>query len=317
MRASARSPAAAAAASAGRNIIHVTPRVAPSTMDADLRNAHAELQRRLASLEQGSGMTESVGEQLSTLKFMLAERELIYPQSVSTDRIEALCAARDILEAGALWSVRARDLDSFDRYWSQLRQFYVDLGEQLPKSQNYEPVVGLSLLRLLSSNAISEFHIALEMLPPQLVRESPYIQHPVLLERWLMEGSYSNVWRERQNVPSPEYLFFIDQLIITIRCVAANSHEIALCEERAYDTLPLNDVATLLFFDNLPDVLEFAKVRGWQVNPTSQMVEFANKRAEDRAAERGSAPGALEDKIPRRATITSSLQFAKELESIV
>ncbi|WFD33464.1 regulatory particle non-ATPase [Malassezia cuniculi] len=280
-------------------------------MDAELRNAHAELQRRKAALEQGSGSIEAVGEQLTALKFMLAERELIYPQGNNPERAEALAAARDILEIGALWSIRARDLESFDRYWSQLRPFYVDLGELLPKSENFEPVVGLSLLRLLSSNAVSAFHIAIETLPPQLVRESPYIQHPVLLERWLMEGSYSNVWRERKNVPSAEYLFFIDQLIGTIR------HEIALCEERAYNTLPLNDVATLLFFDNLPEVLEFAQERGWQVNPTSQMVEFANKKTDERAAERGADPGALEDKIPRRATITSSLQFAKELESIV
>ena len=57
------------------------------------------------------------------------------------------------------------------------------------------------------------------------------------------------------------------------------------------------------------------RARGWQVNPTTQMVEFANKRAADRAA--AAEPGALEDKIPRRTTIASSLQFAKELESIV
>lgn len=277
-------------------------------MDAELRSAHGELQRRVGALDAGAPLG-AVGEQLGVLKFMLAERELIYPQGAAPERIEALCAARDILETGALWSIRARDLDSFDRFWSQLRPYYMDLGALLPRSANYEPVVGLLLLRLLSSNAVAAFHIMLETLPPPLVRESPYIQHPVLLERWLMEGSYSNVWRERQNVPRAEYLFFIDQLIGTIR------HEIALCEERAYDTLPLNDVATLLFFDNLPDVLEFARARGWQVNPTTQMVEFANKRAADRAA--AAEPGALEDKIPRRATIASSLQFAKELESIV
>lgn len=146
--------------------------------------------------------------------------------------------------------------------------------------------------------------MALEMLPAELVRDSPYIQHPVLLERWLMEGSYSNVWRERQNVPREEFQFFVDMLMVTIR------HEIASCEEKAYDSLPLNDVATLLFFNSLPEVLEFAKERGWNVNPTTQTVEFATKHAE-----RSAADGA--ERIPRRAMITSNLHFARELESIV
>lgn len=162
----------------------------------------------------------------------------------------------------------------------------------------------MSLLRSLSSNDISSFHMALETLPTDLVQNSEYIQHPVLLERWLMEGSYSNVWRERNKVPREEFRFFVDMLMVTIR------HEIASCEEKAYDTLPLNDVATLLFFDSLPEVLEFAKERGWHVNPTSQTVEFANKHSD-----RGAAHD--EERIPMRATISSNLHFARELESIV
>lgn len=47
--------------------------------------------------------------------------------------------------------------------------------------------------------------------------------------------------------------------------------------------------------------------RGWQINPTSQTVHFTNKA--ELAAQR--------DSIPKKATIASSLQFAKELESIV
>jgi hypothetical protein len=46
--------------------------------------------------------------------------------------------------------------------------------------------------------------------------------------------------------------------------------------------------------------------RGWQINPTTQTVHFTNK-----------ADMATKDAIPKKATITSNLQFAKELESIV
>lgn len=49
-----------------------------------------------------------------------------------------------------------------------------------------------------------------------------------------------------------EFKFFVDGLMVTIR------HEIASCEEKAYDSLPLNDAATLLFFDNMHQVSSFA-----------------------------------------------------------
>lgn len=35
-------------------------------------------------------------------------------------------------------------------------------------------------------------------------------------------------------------------------------HEIASCEEKAYDSLPLSDAATLLFFNNMQEVSSFA-----------------------------------------------------------
>lgn len=277
------------------------------TVDPELSSAHANLQKEFHALESSKGQNEralkAVGTQLALLKVMLTERDILYPQFVDlAQQKDALLLARDVLEIGALWSIRAQDTTSFDRYWSQLVSFYLDLGNALPRSSNYEPIIGLSLLRDLSTNSIASFHIALESLPMELVRDSPYIQHPVLLERWLMEGSYSNVWRERENVPRDEYRFFVNSLMVTIR------HEIASCEEKAYDTLPLNDVATLLFFDSLPEVLEFAKERGWHVNPTNQTVEFANKTTESLDEH---------EQIPKRSTITTNLHFAKELESIV
>jgi hypothetical protein len=39
-------------------------------------------------------------------------------------------------------------------------------------------------------------------------------------------------------------------------------HEIASCEEKAYDSLPLSDAATLLFFNNMQEVSSFANEVG-------------------------------------------------------
>lgn len=41
--------------------------------------------------------------------------------------------------------------------------------------------------------------------------------------------------------------------------VYTDRNEIASCEETAYDSLPLKDAATLLFFKSTNDVLVFAK----------------------------------------------------------
>lgn len=276
----------------------------------DVRKLHKQL---LQSFQSSSPDLDSIRKQLSKLKIALTESNLLVPSSqASADGTPAASTAgksakdwgvaRDVLEIGAFVSVRAKDVSAFDRYLSLLSAFYDDEGGELGESSNYQPLMGLKLLRLLSSNQIAAFHVALETLPADMVRDSVFLQHPVSLERWLMEGSYSKVWRtSQQKPPREEYQFFVDMLMHMIRT------EIASCEEKAYDSLPLADAATLLFFDNLQDVLKFAGERGWSINPTSQTVDFAATNS------------ALlnHNSIPKKATITSNLLFAKELESIV
>ena len=93
-----------------------------------------------------------------------------------------------------------------------------------------------------------------------------------------MEGSYSKVWNAREEAPAEEYKFFVDSLMGTIRFVffflldcplpllaidliktRCYRNEIASCEEAAYESLPLKDAATLLFFRSKSEVLDFAK----------------------------------------------------------
>lgn len=45
--------------------------------------------------------------------------------------------------------------------------------------------------------------------------------------------------------------------LVLVRCVCRN--EIASCEEAAYDSLPLKDAATLLFFKSQNELLTFAQ----------------------------------------------------------
>ncbi|CAG8494789.1 3736_t:CDS:2 [Diversispora eburnea] len=223
---------------------------------------------------------------------------LLLPEGEITN-VGELLTARNILEIGALWSVRVKDIPSFERYIAQLNTYYTDYSSILPQSQQMYPLTGLNLLRLLSQNRIAEFHTALENIEPELLLENPYIKHPVHLEQYLMEGSYNKVWNSREQVPAPDYLFFIDILMRTIR------NEIASCSEKAYTSLPLADAATLLFFNNnIHEVLTFASERGWNVIPAEKKIYFATK--DDEKVE-----------IPHDNIIKQALNYARELEQIV
>lgn len=95
----------------------------------------------------------------------------------------------DILEIGALYSVRVQNIPAFERYISQLAPYYRDYrcrilarftGQRsgaltlpvhssvLPPSERRFPLLGLDLLRLLAQNKIAQFHTVLE----SLVKES-------------------------------------------------------------------------------------------------------------------------------------------------
>jgi len=91
----------------------------------------------------------------------------------------------------------------------------------LPPSKREFPIRGLNLIRLLTQNRIADFHTTLESLPlpADEINSNPYIGHPVNLERWLMEGSYSKVWNAREEAPAEEYKYFVDSLMGTIRYI--------------------------------------------------------------------------------------------------
>ncbi|KAI0082556.1 hypothetical protein K474DRAFT_1703050 [Panus rudis PR-1116 ss-1] len=235
---------------------------------------------------------------LSKLKVGLITAGLLVPQPDAN--LQDLVVAREILEIGAFWSIRSKDIPSFDRYFSQLQSFYNDFGSVLPPSPREWPIRGLNLIRLLTQNRIADFHTTLESLPlpTDELTSNPYISHPINLERWLMEGSYSKVWNAREEAPTEEFKFFIDSLMGTIR------NEIASCEETAYDSLPIKDAATLLFFNNQAELVQFAQKRGWQVDLSSGTIVFSKKTEE-------------KVEIPKEKLITADLLYARELEQIV
>ncbi|KAF8504218.1 COP9 signalosome [Gautieria morchelliformis] len=236
------------------------------------------------------------GALLLQLKMGLIETGLLLPQGQRN--LDDLVVAREILEIGAFWSIRSKDVPSFDRYFCQLQTFYRDYCSILPPSPREYPIQGLNLIRLLTQNRIADFHTTLESLPSEALHDNPFLKHPVNLERWLMEGSYSKVWSARNEAPADEYKFFVDSLMGTIR------NEIASCEEAAYSSLPIKDACTLLFFNNRSELMTFAQQRGWEVDLMGEQIQFARK-------------GEEKIEIPKQKLIVASLTYARELEQIV
>ncbi|KAI9248173.1 COP9 signalosome [Sporodiniella umbellata] len=248
-------------------------------------------------MNSSSSSLQHTEQLLTQAKIQLIETGAFTPVVGKTDT-NAMIVARDILEIGAYYSVRVKDIASFERYIAQLSTYYNDFLTALPVSQQMYPLIGLNLLRLLSQNKLSEFHTTLETIDLEQLQTNPFIKQAVDLEQFLMEGSYNKVWSARSTVKGEEFALFYDVLMNTTR------HEIANCSERAYEYLPINDACTLLFLKNTEELLSFAKEREWQLNPAEQKVYFSTE--DDNVVE-----------IPQEQTITRTLGYAKELERIV
>ena len=258
------------------------------------------------------------GQLLPKIKIELARNGIIVPSKKAS--VPDLAAARQVLETGVFVSIHRRDEAEFSRLIAQLRPFYApDLN--LPFSPNKVKITALYLLLLLSKNEIAEFHTELEsfgnLTSPDfsLTETDPFLRYSVLLERWLMEGSYDKVWKaitQPSQVPAPEFAILAETLIFTVR------DEIALSAEHAYTSLPIANARHVLFFENDRDVIEFAENQpGWSIQNGS--IYFPSKQGQQEeeqptstAATEASQPISTPEKI-----IANGLEYAREIETII
>lgn len=169
---------------------------------------------------------DSTTNLLSRAKRSLLLHNALIPNPSLSPELAAL--AREVLELGALASIRQTDAPTFTRYYQQLQPFYdLERDAGAPGEKSGQPAVdlrssqrskitGLYLLLLLSMGDSTGFHTVLEGLVEEAslkgmsVEDDPNIKYPVELERSLMEGSYDRVWRETKSerVPSEDFGLF-------------------------------------------------------------------------------------------------------------
>lgn len=229
--------------------------------------------------------------------------------------------ARDVLELGALLSIRLQEPVAFTRYVAQLQPLYwLPRARLSAEGGHRSKITGLYLLLLLSQGDYAGFHTLLEALEAAAVdddgtegagagsralEEDEFVQYPVRLERALMEGSYDRVWGDTkgERVPSEEFSIFAEVLVGTIRS------EIASCSERAYASLPIFNAKNLFFLDSEGAVIQFARERGWTVKDSR--IYFPQQGHQD-------IPGSDKDILAAsRQVIGNTLSYARDLETIV
>jgi len=238
---------------------------------------------------------DAIGKLLTSMKLALTGFQYM-PTSDSKPSPQELILARDVLEIGVQWSVLVKDIPSFERYMAQLKCYYYDYSGVLPESPYMYQLLGLNLMSLLAQNRLGEFHTELELLPPKEIQNSVYINCPVGLEQYLMEGSYHKVFLAKNNVPAEAYYFFINILIDTLR------DEVAACIEKSYNNITFKEATRMLFFQEDASMTEFSAKRGWKLE--GNIYHF---KADVHDKQEISA-----DKI-----IEQCLGYAKELERIV
>jgi 26S proteasome regulatory subunit N12 len=153
-----------------------------------------ELHDLVRKLKSAPSYTEA-STLLSKTKLTLLKLKALTPQPETPQTI--LLLAREAFENGALLSIRAKDTAAFTRYVHSQRT----------------KVTGLYLLLLLTQGDYAGFHTELEGLEIRGEGEAErdrYLGYPIKLERWLMEGSYDQVWKAMasRDVPSEEYGVF-------------------------------------------------------------------------------------------------------------
>ncbi|KAL3129593.1 proteasome regulatory subunit Rpn12 family [Cryptosporidium hominis] len=200
------------------------------------------------------------------MKILLIELPSLSLSSKEIDLTE-LVIARDVLEISALVSVRKKDLFGFERDFLNLQRYYIDYESILAKSENQDMIKGLYLLYLLSCDKISDFHIALEIIPPN-DQENKFISFSKKLELYLLDGNYSKIMQMQSTLPTPDYQIFFKELIDTCR------EKVAKCIECSYDKISIDKLKSMMRFSTNEELISF--INEMSPNSNKEQVNSSN-----------------------------------------
>lgn len=243
--------------------------------------------------------------QLKLLIIRFSANDPLVP--IRTKNINELLLTREILERGVIISIRDKDVKSFSIYFDQLFIFYFDYTNILPKSKKQNGIIGVYLLYLLATNAISDFHMLLEILPIEDLQDK-YIKYVLELEQHIMDGYFHFVLTKKEQIPLYLYSLFIDKFHDTIRtkladCISASSTCISV--DHARELMHFENVNELNEFINMYNEAQNAQGENaaiWEVK--NDMIYFKNQVVNT-------------PEIPALEMFNNAIGYATELERIV
>ena len=152
---------------------------------------------------------------------------------------------------------------------------------------------------------ISQYHTEIELIPFDELNSNIYIQVPVSLETYFVQGSYQKILTEQRNVPCKEYNFFIEKLVNAIR------YEIARSAEVSYQSISMADMQKMFMIDTMQEMTAFIKVQQQECQGTNiDWVLNGNRVVFTRSAKEVA-------EIPSEKMINYSLDYATELNRII
>jgi hypothetical protein len=171
---------------------------------------------------------------------------------------------RQVLEIACFHAAYTFDGNKFEKYFAMLLTNHYLASERYLKDSNVNKqslsLIGMQLLNLLVSGRMNEFNLLLAKLPLHLLHTSFHLKFVLDLHEALLEGPFHRIIASKDNVPSPEYRWFIEGLMDRIRI------EIATCLRATFDRLPTKTTMELLLIETGEKEL-FAKIchmQGWQ-----------------------------------------------------
>ena len=245
---------------------------------------------------------DRAAEALEKVKRLLVFLPTFLDPTVRTSTlVQEWILARETLEHACLLSVRRKDMAELELYFQQLRVYYTDMVDPaFPPSSLQFMVVGLNLLRLLVQSRTAEFHTELERIPHQ-EHANMYIRFAIMMERYLMEGSYNRLLHARSQAPSNEYVHIVELLETTVRT------EAAACIPCSYPSISITDAQKMLMLANTADVLAYGKKYGWSLNPEGTRFVFVKN--DDVASNKA--------ELPHLEMLKNHIQFADALQRVV
>ncbi|MES1904820.1 MAG: 26S proteasome non-ATPase regulatory subunit 8 [Paramarteilia canceri] len=81
----------------------------------------------------------------------------IFPEEITSQNVELVLLAREIMEIGAHFSILIQDFQQFESYYAKLNTYYFQYNELLESSPYMLEMIALHLMNLLSNNLITDF----------------------------------------------------------------------------------------------------------------------------------------------------------------